>query len=114
MREVLHWFLYPQRISYRIVSLAWRCLFGRASAHLRELCPLFLLMLAAAVRCDPLSHSDSHSPALRQRRALPFLRPAKQPDRAFVSFKAPTKTVLVFIFIGYFFLLAWVGRVLRT
>jgi len=28
MRDVLHWLPFPQRISYRIASLVWRCLSG--------------------------------------------------------------------------------------
>jgi len=38
MRDVLRWLLFPQRISYRIASLVWRCLSGRAPSYLRELC----------------------------------------------------------------------------
>src|SRR6218665_981476 len=38
MRDVLHWFPFPQRISYRIASLVWRCLSGWAISYLHELC----------------------------------------------------------------------------
>src|SRR6218665_1585599 len=38
MRDVLPWLPFPQRISYRIVSLVWRCLPGWAPSYLRELC----------------------------------------------------------------------------
>src|SRR6218665_2230958 len=38
MRDVLHWLPFPQRISYRIAPLVWRCLSGWASSYLRELC----------------------------------------------------------------------------
>ena len=38
MRNVLHWLPFPQRISYRIASLVWRCLSGWAPSYLRELC----------------------------------------------------------------------------
>src|SRR6218665_3458582 len=38
MRDVLHWLQFPQRISYRIASLVWRCLSGWAPSYLRELC----------------------------------------------------------------------------
>src|SRR6218665_1856448 len=38
MRDVLHWLPFPQRISYRITSLLWRCLSGSAPSYLRELC----------------------------------------------------------------------------
>src|SRR6218665_611515 len=37
MREELHWLPFPQRILYRISSLACRCLTGWASCYLREL-----------------------------------------------------------------------------
>src|SRR6218665_1208500 len=37
MRDVLHWLPFPQRISYRIASLVWRCLSGWAPSYLREL-----------------------------------------------------------------------------
>src|SRR6218665_1766768 len=36
--DVLHWLPFPQRISYRIASLVWRCLSGWAPSSLRELC----------------------------------------------------------------------------
>src|SRR6218665_3442950 len=40
MWEVLDWLPFPQRISYRIASLVWRCLSGWAPSYmyLRELC----------------------------------------------------------------------------
>src|SRR6218665_787568 len=38
MRDVLHWLQFPQRISYRITSLVWRCLSGWAPSYLCELC----------------------------------------------------------------------------
>src|SRR6218665_3443999 len=38
MRDVLHWLPFPQRISYRIASLMWRCWSGWAPSYLRELC----------------------------------------------------------------------------
>src|SRR6218665_1728857 len=38
MRDVLHWLPFPQRISYRIVSLMWWCLSGWAPSYLCELC----------------------------------------------------------------------------
>src|SRR6218665_377098 len=43
MRDVLQWLPFPQRISYRIAPLVWRCLSGWAPSYLRELCcPLSL------------------------------------------------------------------------
>ena len=36
--DVLHWLPFPQRISYSIASLVWRCLSGWAPFYLRELC----------------------------------------------------------------------------
>src|SRR6218665_2964704 len=38
MRDVLHWFPYPQRIVYRISALVRRCREGLAPSYLRELC----------------------------------------------------------------------------
>src|SRR6218665_1254353 len=38
MRDVLHWFPFPQHISYRIASLVWWCLSGWALSYLCELC----------------------------------------------------------------------------
>src|SRR6218665_302299 len=38
MLDVLHWLPAEQRISYRIVSMVWRCLLGLAPLYLRELC----------------------------------------------------------------------------
>src|SRR6218665_2710106 len=38
MQGVLHWLPFPKRISYRIASLVWRCLSGRAPSYPRELC----------------------------------------------------------------------------
>src|SRR6218665_2222697 len=38
MLDVLHWLPRQQRISYRIISLAWRSLLGLAPAYLRDLC----------------------------------------------------------------------------
>src|SRR6218665_3327755 len=38
MRDVLHWFPYPQRIVYRLSALVRRCIEGLASSYLRELC----------------------------------------------------------------------------
>src|SRR6218665_3758881 len=38
MRDALHWLPFPQRISYRIASLVWRCLSAWAPSYLRELC----------------------------------------------------------------------------
>jgi len=38
MRDVLNWLTFPQRISYKIASLVWRCLSGWATAYLREFC----------------------------------------------------------------------------
>src|SRR6218665_733847 len=38
MRDVLHWLPFPQRISYMIASLVWRCFSGWAPSYLRELC----------------------------------------------------------------------------
>src|SRR6218665_445535 len=37
MRDVLHWLQCPQRISYRMASLVWRCLSGWAPSYLSEL-----------------------------------------------------------------------------
>src|SRR6218665_2528356 len=72
MRAVFHWPPFPQRISYRIASLVWRCLSGWAPSYLlcrplsscaghRTLPPLFTVMWW------------SHSPALRQCRPVLFL-----------------------------------------
>src|SRR6218665_296208 len=36
MRDVLHWLPFPQRISYRIATLMWWCLSGKAPSYLRE------------------------------------------------------------------------------
>ena len=38
MRDVLHWLPIPQRITFRISSLVWRCLSGAAPLYLQELC----------------------------------------------------------------------------
>jgi len=38
MRDVLHWLPFPQRITYRISALVWRCLAGVAPVYLQELC----------------------------------------------------------------------------
>jgi len=38
VRDVLHWLPFPQRISYRVASLVWRCLSGWEPSYLRELC----------------------------------------------------------------------------
>src|SRR6218665_1378764 len=73
MRDVLHWFPFPQRISYRIASLVWRCFSGSAPSSLRELCP-------------PLS-SRSGRRALRASAqgnlVVPFARSATMQSRSF-------------------------------
>src|SRR6218665_1433100 len=38
MQDVLRWLLFPQRISYRITSLVWRCLSGWAPSYLCDRC----------------------------------------------------------------------------
>src|SRR6218665_2909339 len=38
MLDVLHWLPAEQRISYRVVSMVWRCLLGLAPLYLPELC----------------------------------------------------------------------------
>lgn len=38
MLEVLHWLPFPQCISFRVMCLVWRCLWGSAPSYLRELC----------------------------------------------------------------------------
>ena len=38
MLDVLLWLPFQQRISYRIITLVWRCLLGLALAYLRDLC----------------------------------------------------------------------------
>src|SRR6218665_2736998 len=51
MLDVLHRFPAEQRISYRIASLVWRCLFGLAPLYLSELCcPLLSAMSSRSLR----------------------------------------------------------------
>src|SRR6218665_2345717 len=74
MLDVLHWLPAEQRISYRIASLVWRCLFGLAPVYLRELC------------CPPLSAMSSRS--LRSSKqglllVVPFAPTSSKQIRAF-------------------------------
>ena len=79
MREVLHWLPFPQRISYRIASLVWRCLSGWAPSYLRELCrPLSSCTDRRALRSSV--HGDL---------AVPFARSATMQSRSF-SVVGPT------------------------
>ena len=79
MREVLHWLPFPQRISYRIASLVWRCLSGWAPSYLRELCrPLSSCTGRRALRSSV--HGDL---------AVPFARSATMQSRSF-SVVGPT------------------------
>src|SRR6218665_1100440 len=51
MLDVLYWLPAEQRISYRIVSMVWRCLLGLAPLYLRELyCPLHSAMSSRSLR----------------------------------------------------------------
>src|SRR6218665_491853 len=52
--DVLHWLPFPQRISYRVMSLVWRGLSGWALYCLRELCRP-LSSGAGVVHCGSLS-----------------------------------------------------------
>src|SRR5688572_3806608 len=40
MRDVLHWLPVQQRIHYRVSSIVWQCILGRAPFYLRELLTL--------------------------------------------------------------------------
>src|SRR6218665_2953919 len=73
MLDVLRWFPAEQRISYRIASLVWRCLFGLAPLYLRELC------------CPLVSAMSSRSFRSSQQGLLlvPFARTSTKPSRAF-------------------------------
>src|SRR6218665_2648867 len=70
MRDVLHWLPFPQRISYRIASLAWRCLSGWAPSCtcICARSAALSLHVQAVVHVGPLLTVIwwSHSPALRQ------------------------------------------------
>src|SRR6218665_2442535 len=56
MLDVLHWLPAEQRISYRIVSMVWRCLLGLAPVYLRELCcPLHSAMSSRSLRSSQQS-----------------------------------------------------------
>ena len=72
MRDVFHWLPYPQRISYRIASLVWRCLSGWAPSYLRELCRPLLTVIWW-----------SHLPALRQCKPVHFLWLVQKPGMDF-------------------------------
>jgi len=55
MLDVLHWLPAEQRISYRIASLVWRCLFSLAPLYLHELCcPLLSAMSLRLLGLAPL------------------------------------------------------------
>src|SRR6218665_1621010 len=73
MRDVLHWFPFPQRISYRIASLVWRCLSGWAPSYLRELC---LLLSTCAGRRTLRSSVHGNF-------VTPFVRSAAMQTRSF-------------------------------
>ena len=40
MRDVLHWLPVQQRINYRVSTIVWQCVLGRAPTYLRELSTL--------------------------------------------------------------------------
>src|SRR6218665_3395291 len=82
MRDVLHWLPFPERISYRIASLVWRCLSGSAPSYmyLRE-------------RCRPLISSCADRRTLRSSALInlvvQFARSATMQTRSF-SVVGPT------------------------
>src|SRR6218665_3448052 len=73
MRDVLHWLPFPQRISYRIASLVWRCLSGLAPSYLRELCR----PLSSCAGCRTL-RSSAHGNLV-----VPFARSAAMQTHSF-------------------------------
>src|SRR6218665_951277 len=91
MRDELHWLPFPQRISYRIASLVWRCLSGWASSTLRELCcPLS----SCTLRTLRSSVHGNLAPALRQCRPILCLLLVQQPGMDSNRSKAPPKRFL--------------------
>src|SRR6218665_241191 len=71
--DVLHWLPAEHRISYRIVSMVWRCLLGLAPLYLRELCcPLLRAMSSRSLR------SSQQGLLL-----IPFARTSTKQSRAF-------------------------------
>src|SRR6218665_299848 len=80
MRDVLHWLPFPQRISYRIASLVWRCLSSWAPSYLRELCrPLSSCAGRRTLRPSALGHL-----------VVPFARSATMQIRSFSVFGPKT------------------------
>src|SRR6218665_2368844 len=82
MRDALHWLPFPQRISYRIASLVWRCLSGCALISARAL-QSSLLMFRPSYRPLLTVIWWSHSPALRQCRPVHFLWLVQKPGMDF-------------------------------
>src|SRR6218665_633373 len=71
--DVLHWPSAEQRISYRIVSMVWRCFLGLAPLYLREICcPLHSAMSSRSLR------SSQQGLLL-----VPFARTSAKQSRAF-------------------------------
>src|SRR6218665_1890787 len=96
---VLHWLPFPQCTSYRIASLVWLCLSDWVSSHLHEFCHSLSLSLSSL--CRPLYTGPlcvaiwcSHLPALRHRRAIPFLWLVQQPGWASLGSDASPKWCL--------------------
>ena len=79
MRDVLHWLPVQQRIHYRVSSIVWHCVLGRAPAYLQE---LFTLTSACSGRRSlrSASRGDFMVPharsATRQRRAFSIVGPS--------------------------------------
>ena len=79
MRDVLHWLPVQQRIHYRVSSIVWHCVLGRAPVYLRE---LFTLTSACSGRRSlrSASRGDFMVPharsATRQRRAFSIVGPS--------------------------------------
>src|SRR5688572_9412274 len=79
MRDVLHWLPVQQRIHYRVSSIVWQCILGRAPFYLRELLTLTSACsgrrsLRSASRGDfmvPRAHT-----AIRQHRAFSIVGPS--------------------------------------
>ena len=87
MRDVLHWLPFPQRISYRIASLVWRCL-SSCQAGRPHICASSAVLsphVQAVVHSGPLLTVIwwSHSPALRQCRPVHFLWLVQKPGMDF-------------------------------
>jgi len=53
MRDVLHWLPVQQRIHYRVSSIVWHCVLGRAPVYLRELFTLTSASLVADLCARP-------------------------------------------------------------